>query len=549
MGQLMSRQLATALALLSAATLGITSCSSSEDSDSSGASGATATAGVSGSDVAIGGSNAGGANTGGANAGGTGSSSGGTQSGGQAADAGDAARGGEAGAIDAPPARLGFRGPLNTGPDPFATYYAGNYYLTSTQGSSLRLWKSPTLGGLLTATAVTIWKDTDTTRNQEVWAPSVYLFDSHWYVYYTADDGTDDHHRLHVLESEGTDPLGPYHYKAKLVPKGAENFWAIDPVVLVQGDKKYVIWSGAGTEGHNVIYVAPMSDPWTISGARVFLATAGGCSEVREAPSTLQHAGTTFLTYSSCDTGKPDYQLWMLRIPASADPLVAKNWQQVQGAVFARSDTNGVWGPGSNDFFKSPDGSEDWLIYHGKNTTELTYGGRTTRAKKISWKADGSPDFGVPPNASDTLKLPAGDPGNGTFFLDDSGPLQADGNASIAFDAGWQSYKTCGNQCSLGNDHGSSQTGATATLTFTGTRVALLSVRDAGNGIAAFSLDDAAETTSDYYSAIRQGFQLTYLSPRVAYGEHQLRIRVTGQKNATSTGTAISLDRVEVDTR
>jgi hypothetical protein len=262
----------------------------------------------------------------------------------------------------------------------------------------------------------------------------------------------------------------------------------------------------------------------------------------------LQHAGTTFLTYSTCDTGKPDYQLWMLRIASNADPLVAKNWQQVQGAVFKRSDANGVWGPGSNDFFKSPDGTEDWLIYHGKNTTSLTYGGRTTRAGKITWKADGTPDFGVPANASATLKLPSGDPGDGTFFLDDSGTVQAGGKARIEFSDGWQSHD-CGNQCSLGNDHGSNSTGATATITFTGTRVALLSVRDTGNGIAGFSLDGAAETTSDYYSSIRAGFMVNYTSPRVAYGEHELRVRVTGQKNAASSGFAVSVDRVEVDTR
>jgi hypothetical protein len=37
-----------------------------------------------------------------------------------------------------------------------------------------------------------------------------------------------------------------------------------------------------------------------------------------------------------------------------------------------------------------------------------------------------------------------------------------------------------------------------------------------------------------------------WLSPRFATGDHTVRIRVTGQKNAASNGTVIGTDRVEV---
>ncbi len=46
----------------------------------------------------------------------------------------------------APPAAAAatgtFRNPLNTGPDPFMTHWKGNYYLTTTQGDSIRMWRS-----------------------------------------------------------------------------------------------------------------------------------------------------------------------------------------------------------------------------------------------------------------------------------------------------------------------------------------------------------------------------------------------------------------------
>lgn len=450
--------------------------------------------------------------------------------------------------LAAPPARAAagtFRNPLGPSPDPYMTYYQGNYYLAATEGDAVRIARAPTLGKLLTADRTTVWQDSDASRNQQVWAPSFYLIDGHWYIYYTADDGVDDHHRLYVVESESSDPMGPYHFKAELQPPNAPDEWAIDPVLLRQSDNSlYLLWSGAGSEGHNLIYIAPMSDPWTVSGNRVYLPADGGCSEVREAPSILQHQGTTYLVYSTCDTGKPDYQLWMKSIPSSADPLQPGNWTQHQGAVFSRNDAAGVWGPGSNGFFTSPDGTEDWMVYHAKNTSEYTYDGRTTRAQKVNWRSDGTPDFGTPLAAGATQDLPSGDPGGGPYWINDTDTTSGDG--SVAYTGTWNSGTGCAAQCFWGDDHWSDEPGATATWTFTGTRIALLSVRDTGNGIAAFSVDGGAEETRDYYGAVRMGEQLNYVSPVLPYGKHTLRVRVTGDKNPSSGAAYVSIDRAEV---
>ncbi|WP_394831477.1 glycoside hydrolase family 43 protein [Pendulispora rubella] len=440
-----------------------------------------------------------------------------------------------------------FRNPLNGAPDPYMTYYAGNYYLATTQFDVLRLWKASTLGELLTGESRVVWRDSDGSRNRDMWAPSVYFIDGRWYIYYTADDGIDDHHRLYVVESEGADPFGPYHFKGKLEAPGSENTWAIDAALLFQNGRTYVAWSGKQDATYNLLFIAPMSNPWTISGPRTFLAGSGGCPEVREAPSFVQHGGRTFLVYSACDTGKPDYQLWMKSIPDTADPTDASRWQQHPASVFARNDATGTWGPGSNAFFKSPDGSEDWFVYHAKNTTAFTYDGRTTRAQKLGWNADGTPHFGAPLAAGATADLPSGDPGGGPYWINDTGT--SSGAGSVQFSSGWTAFSTCGVQCFWGDDHGSARAGATATFTFEGTGIDLLSVRDTGNGIAAFSLDGGSETTADYYASIRQGEQLVYASPRVPFGRHTLRVRVTGSKSPTSTGTAISIDRAEVHTR
>jgi len=294
--------------------------------------------------------------------------------------------------------------------------------------------KAASLADLAIAPAITIWQDPDPSRNQHLWAPSFYRFSGHWYVYYTADDGTDDNHRIYVIESDGDDPLGPYHFKAKLEPPGATGVFAIDPVVLEQATGRYLVWSGANPQGHNLLHIAPLGNPWSLTGPRVYLPAEGGCPEVREAPSVLQRHGTTFLVYSTCDTGKPDYQLSMLSIPISSDPMVVANWSQHPGAIFARDDAAGVFGPGSNGFFSSPDGTEDWIVYHAKNTSSYTYDFRTTRAQRITWVGD-LPQLGTPVATGATQTLPAGDPGPGSIFINDDG--LANGSGGVGFSDGW----------------------------------------------------------------------------------------------------------------
>jgi GH43 family beta-xylosidase len=438
------------------------------------------------------------------------------------------------------PKNTTFRGPLNMGADPFMSYKDGFYYLATTQGDAVRMWKAPTVGGLLTAEAATVWRDDNPTRNREIWAPSFYFFDGKWYLYYTADDGKDDNHRLYVAESDGADALGPYHFKAKMAVPGAD-YWAIDVDILEQNGKRYALWSGSLAGGaRNLLFIAPMSNPWTISGARMQLAASGGCSEVREGPSLLQHDGRTFMVYSACDTGKPDYQLWMKSIAMNADPMVAANWKQHAGAVMTRNDAAGVWGPGHNGFFKSPDGKEDWIVYHGKNTPVYTYDGRTTRIEKITWNGDGTPRFAPPPATGAEFPVPSGDPGGGPFWINDDG--SSGGAGQVTFSGKWTAYPSCGVNCFKGDDHGTTEAGATATFTFTGTQIALLSVRDKGNGAGVVTVDDGEETTVDFYNPLRHGEQLIYVSKRLPFGAHTLKLRAVG-------GKAISVDRAEVSTQ
>jgi GH43 family beta-xylosidase len=100
--------------------------------------------------------------------------------------------------------------------------------------------------------------------------------------------------------------------------------------------------------------------------------------------------------------------LGMLSASTNADLLNPASWKQYPEPVFTRNDAAGVFGPGHNGFFKSPDGAEDWIVYHAKTTSAYTYRGRTTRAQKFTWNADGTPDFGKPLPLSAILDEPSG---------------------------------------------------------------------------------------------------------------------------------------------
>jgi GH43 family beta-xylosidase len=305
---------------------------------------------------------------------------------------------------------------LPEGPDPWMVFHDGYYYFTCTSGNQIKIRRARSLADLGGGRGDrVVWEDNTPGRDKQMWAPEFDWLDGpngrRWYLYYCASDGWHLNHRCHVLESQGDSPLGPYVYKGKLKTDPDDKYYAIDPGLLVTSDKQRMHFLWAGHPGH-VIYISDMENPWTTRGKRVHLPAEGfGCAEVREGPVTLVRNGKVFLIYSICDTGKPDYKLGMLVADEKSDLLRPESWEQYPEPVFTRCDEHGVYGPGHNGFFRSPDGTEDWIIYHAKSTPSYTYRTRSPRAQKFTWRPDGTPDFGKPLALSAVIPVPAGDPG------------------------------------------------------------------------------------------------------------------------------------------
>ncbi|MGW0934162.1 family 43 glycosylhydrolase [Streptomyces sp. NPDC002666] len=298
------------------------------------------------------------------------------------------------------------------GADPWISYHDGNYYLVSTSWTdAITLRRSPTLAGLAAAPSVQVWKGDAASRCCNIWAPELHYSGGRWYLYYVAGQNIADYNptqRVHVLESAGADPMGPYTYKSRL---GGD--WMLDPSVLTVNGKLYLLGSASGGGTQNLV-IAPMSNPYTLSGPFSTISTPGygwekSGAAVNEGPEVLQRGGRTYLVYSASGCWTPDYKLGLLTLTGS-DPLSASSWTKKTSPVFQRQDAAGVYGPGHNGFFTSPDGTESWIVYHANDAaSDGCDNGRTARAQKFTWNADGTPNLGTPVALGTTAAGPAGE--------------------------------------------------------------------------------------------------------------------------------------------
>ena len=98
----------------------------------------------------------------------------------------------------------------------------------------------------------------------------------------------------------------------------------------------------------------------------------------------------------------------MLSTDAESDLMDTLSWKKFPQPVFKKNDQNKVLAPGHNSFFKSPDGKEDWILYHANSSPgEGCENFRSPRAQRFMWRADGTPDFGTPVKANVAIKIPS----------------------------------------------------------------------------------------------------------------------------------------------
>ncbi len=303
--------------------------------------------------------------------------------------------------------------------DPFITRHSdGYYYFTATvpEYDRIELRRSTTIAGLATADAKTIWRKHATgPMGAHIWAPELHRIDDKWYLYFAAGEAEKIWNiRIYVLENAAANPLDGEWIERGQLRTQWETF-CLDATTFEHRGVRYLVWaqSAPATQHGTNLYLSRMASPTELTGPQVLITTPEHDWEkvrypVNEGPAVLIRHGRIHLAYSAAGTGA-EYCLGLLTADANADLLDPAAWTKSPTPVFATSEAHGIYGPGHNSFTVAEDGTTDLLVYHARNYRDIVGDplrdpNRHTRVQPLAWRADGTPDFGVP--AAETPRGP-----------------------------------------------------------------------------------------------------------------------------------------------
>lgn len=286
----------------------------------------------------------------------------------------------------------------------------GYYYFTASVPSydCIELRRAAGIQELGSVSPKVIWTKHETGEmGAHIWAPEIHFIDNKWYIYFAAGKAEAIWDiRIYVLENTSVNPLEGSWTEKGQVKTGWESF-SLDATTFEHRGERYLVWTqndpkiGDSTN----VYIAAMENPWTIKGEQVMISTPEHDWErvtyaVNEGPAVIKRNNKVFISYSASATDH-NYCMGLLSASDTSNLLEPSSWSKHARPVFQTSVENGQYGPGHNSFTVSEDDSYDILIYHARNYKELqgsplTDPNRHTRAQRLNWKADGTPDFGVP---------------------------------------------------------------------------------------------------------------------------------------------------------
>jgi GH43 family beta-xylosidase len=295
--------------------------------------------------------------------------------------------------------------------DPHITLHTdGFYYFASTvpEYDRLELRRARTFEGLAKAEPVVVWrKKSAGPMGAHIWAPELHHIDGRWYIYFAAGAAERIWEiRMYVLENAAANPVEGTWIERGQLKTNWESF-SLDATTFTHRGTRYLVWAQKDprVEGNTNLYIARMDTPASIVGRQVMLSRPEYPWEtirfaVNEGPAVLVRNGRVFMTYSASGTGA-EYCIGVLTAAENADLLDATSWTKSPEPVFTTHERHSIFGPGHNSFTTTPDGRTDLLVYHARSYRDipgdpLKDPNRHTRVQAIGWRADGTPDFGVP---------------------------------------------------------------------------------------------------------------------------------------------------------
>lgn len=283
------------------------------------------------------------------------------------------------------------------GDDPYVIEHDGSYYYCWSSGG-VKVAKIDNLDNIVKDNGKQVFSASNGDF-RKVWAPELHYIDGEWYIYVAMCQGTDDNaaHRMYCLKGTSQDPTDPF----KLVGKVTDSTdkWAIDGTVFQYENELYTVWSGwpGNADGMQNLYIAHMSNPWTIDSDRVLISTpsldyerrvTNPCA-VNEGPAVLIKDDRVIVVYSGNGSWSDDYLLTAVYCD-NGNLLKSRAWQKLDSPLLQKGSQ--TYGPGHCSFTTADDGSL-WVIYHANIVSGSGWSGRSVRIQPVTWK-DGLPYIG-----------------------------------------------------------------------------------------------------------------------------------------------------------
>src|ERR1700744_4250171 len=116
---------------------------------------------------------------------------------------------------------------LSPGPDPWVVYDHGFYYFMCSTGDNLTIRRTRDITDLAHAEKFIVWTPPSTGMwSKEIWAPELHRLRVKLLIYFAADDGANENHRIYVIENDAADPTeGSWSFRGKVADPSDK--WAI----------------------------------------------------------------------------------------------------------------------------------------------------------------------------------------------------------------------------------------------------------------------------------------------------------------------------------
>lgn len=300
---------------------------------------------------------------------------------------------------------------------PWCSFEDGLYYFVESQGKDIMLRASADVTSLEDADRMLIWT-LPQSLGESASGAVICRLDDAWYVYVGVTKDI-NHRSIYVIENKEENPFkGSFRLKSRL-DTGDTDCIAIHPNIMEMHGCRYILWSGWDEprkfEERQNLYIARLSDPWTVEGLRVKISEpefewerqcVGRSGNnvaypiyVNESPCAIESPDDSrlLLFYSASFNITPYRCIGMLSMDTSADPLDPSSWVKCPEPVFRMSEQNSVYSVGCPCFVPSPDGKELYLCYQAANSAKNTVrANKDFRIQKVSWNSDGTLELGTP---------------------------------------------------------------------------------------------------------------------------------------------------------